>query len=181
MFIQYSDLVTQEPETRCIKSNRNPPPPLRFGNGLAQAVMDSQFKTAFWYESYCHQRSNDLMLNLFSCELDKVEELLYACDLQMLEQRQVLVSQLEVIENGMEDKEHSIREQLRQIAVLEMQKGQEEDEMLDCTLRAIEIVNIADIAHEKERLLITNNALVAKRNELDKLEDALNKEKAKKE
>ena len=62
-----------------------------------------------------------------------------------------------------------------------MEKGQEEDEMLDYTLRAIEIVNIADIAQERERLLVTNNNLIAKQNELDKQEEALLKEKAKKE
>jgi hypothetical protein len=31
-----------------------------------------------------------------------------------------------------------------------MRKGIEEDEMLDMTLKAIEIVNIADMASEKE-------------------------------
>ena len=33
-----------------------------------------------------------------------------------------------------------------------MQKGKDEDEMLDQTLKAIEIVNIADMAAEKDNL-----------------------------
>lgn len=57
---------------------------------------------------------------------------------------------LKSVENGMEDRENFIKEQLRQIAILEMQKGQEEDEMLDQTLKTIEIVNINDMAQEKD-------------------------------
>lgn len=33
-----------------------------------------------------------------------------------------------------------------------MQKGKDEDEMLDMTLKAIEICNIADMATEKDHL-----------------------------
>jgi len=57
---------------------------------------------------------------------------------------------LKSVENGMEDRENFIKDQLRQIAILEMQKGQEEDEMLDQTLKTIEIVNINDISQEKD-------------------------------
>jgi hypothetical protein len=49
-----------------------------------------------------------------------------------------------------------------------MTKGQEEDLMLDYTLRAIEIVNIQDIAVEKERLESQNETLAAKKAELDR-------------
>ena len=82
--IKYTDMMPPEQETRS-RSSKNPPPPLRFENGVAQALMECQFKTIFWYEAFCSQRSQDLMMNLFGQELDKVEELLYACDLQMLE------------------------------------------------------------------------------------------------
>ena len=72
----------------------------------------------------------------------------------------------------MDDREYSIREQLRQIAILEMQKGKDEDEMLDQTLKAIEIdVHIADIAVEKERLTSINKNLLAKQTELEKQVD----------
>jgi hypothetical protein len=53
--------------------------------------------------------------------------------------------------------------------------------MLDYTLRAIEIVNIADIGVEKERLVTQNESLNAKRAELDRQEDILLREKAKKD
>ena len=78
--------------------------------------------------------------------MNKVEELLYYCDLQMLEERQVLSKKHKVVESSMEEREISIRDLLKQIAVLEMEKGQEEDMMLDYTLRTIEIVNINDMA-----------------------------------
>ena len=50
-----------------------------------------------------------------------------------------------------------------------MQKGKDEDEMLDQTLKAIEIdVHIADIAVEKERLTSINKNLLSKQTELEK-------------
>lgn len=107
----------------------------------------------------------------------KLEELLYACDLQFLKQRQILVQILKSEETGMEDRESSIKEQLKQIAILEMQKGKDEDEMLDMTLRAIEIVNIADMAAEKDNLEQVVDNLAVKKAELDKLEEELIKEK----
>lgn len=74
----------------------------------------------------------------------------------------------------MDDREYSIREQLRQIAILEMQKGKDEDEMLDQTLKAIEIdVHIADIAVEKERLTTINKSLLSKQADLEKQVDEL--------
>jgi hypothetical protein len=87
---------------------------------------------------------------MMSGNFNKIEELLYTCDIQFLGQRIVLVEILKSEETGMEDREDSIKTQLKQIAQLEMQKGIDEDEMLDMTLKAIEIVNIADMASEKE-------------------------------
>ena len=62
-----------------------------------------------------------------------------------------------------------------------MQKGQDEDEMLDYRLRAIEIVNIADIAVEREQFISLNEHLKNKKAELDRQEDTLLKEKGRKE
>merc|ERR1711988_18018 len=93
---------------------------------------------------------------------------------ELLKQRKVLVTMLKSVEHGMDDREYSIREQLRQIAILEMSKGKDEDEMLDQTLKAIEIdVHIADIAVEKERLMSINKNLGAKQAELEKQVDEL--------
>ena len=63
--------------------------------------------------------------------MSKIEDLLYTCDLDLLSQRKGLVTRLKGTENGLDDREADIRELLRQIAVLEMQKGKDEDEMLD--------------------------------------------------
>ena len=84
--------------------------------------------------------------------LDGIEALLYTCDLELLKQRQVLVQILKSVENGMDDRENFIKDQLKNIAILEMEKGTEEDKMLDQTLKTIEFVKIADIAQEKENL-----------------------------
>ena len=79
----------------------------------------------------------------------------------------------------MEDREDTIKNQLKQIAQMEMKKGKDEDEMLDMTLKAIEIVNIADMVAEKENLDSQVETLVNKKNELDKLEEDLMREKTK--
>lgn len=67
------------------------------------------------------------------------------------------------------------------MAILEMQKGKDEDEMLDQTLKAIEIVNIGDISSEKDNLEQSCDYLLAKKAELDKQEEELLKEKNKRE
>lgn len=113
--------------------------------------------------------------------INKVEILLYACDLQFLKQRSVHVTMLKSVENGMEDREKLIKEQLRQIAVLEMQKGREEDEMLDQTLKAIEIVNISDMSSERDNLIERVDVFKARKNELDKQEDDLLREKVRRD
>lgn len=93
----------------------------------------------------------------------------------------MLVTMLKSVENGMEDRENDIKVQLRQIAILEMQKGQEEDAMLDQTLKTIEIVNINDIGQEKDQLQHSCDILWNKKAELDKIEEDLNKERNKRD
>lgn len=81
----------------------------------------------------------------------------------------------------MEDRENTIKDQLKQIAILEMQKGQEEDAMLDQTLKTIEIVNIHDIAVERDQLQYSTDILWNKKSELDKIEEDLLKERNKRD
>lgn len=118
---------------------------------------------------------------MLSTDLNKIEQLLYTCDLELLNQRKVLVTMLKSVENGMEDRENFIKDQLRQIAILEMQKGQEEDAMLDQTLKTIEIVNINDIGQEKDQLQYSCDILWTKKGELDKIEEDLQKERNKRD
>ena len=87
---------------------------------------------------------------MMSGHFNKIEELLYTCDIQFLGQRIVLVEILKSEETGMEDRESSVKNELKEIAQREMEKGIHEDQMLDMTLKAIEIVNIADMAAEKD-------------------------------
>lgn len=49
---------------------------------------------------------------MIQSHINKVEILLYACDLQFLKQRSVHVTMLKSVENGMEDREKLIKEQL---------------------------------------------------------------------
>jgi hypothetical protein len=42
--------------------------------------------------------------------MSKVQDLLYACDTFMMEQRKNLVKQLHGVDSGMEEKENNIRE-----------------------------------------------------------------------
>ena len=53
--------------------------------------------------------------------------------------------------------------------------------MLDYRLKAIEIVNIADIAVEREQFISLNESLKTKKAELDKQEESLMREKIRKE
>ena len=59
-----------------------------------------------------------------------------------------------------------------------MIKGKEEDELLDMTLKAIEIVAISEMAQEKDNLENKVEALMAKKAENDTIEEALLREKA---
>ena len=81
----------------------------------------------------------------------------------------------------MEEREGRIRKQLRQIAVLEMEKGKDEDKMLDWNLKTIEIANVNDLVNEKQNLQMAYDLLMSKQAELNKQEEDLNKEKNKKE
>ena len=58
-----------------------------------------------------------------------------------------------------------------------MAKGQDEDRLSEQTLKTIEIVNIADIAIEKQNLEKAIIAYYAKQKELDAQEAAVMKEK----
>ena len=84
---------------------------------------------------------------------------------------------LKSVENGMEDRENDIKMQLQQIAILEMERGKDEDVLLDQTLKAVERINIADIAIEKDNLQQDCDLLFAKKAELDKIEEDLHKDK----
>ena len=58
-----------------------------------------------------------------------------------------------------------------------MERGKDEDEMLDQTLKAVERINIAEIAQEKENLMLICEQLTVKKQELDKQEEDLHREK----
>lgn len=55
-----------------------------------------------------------------------------------------------------------------EIAKQEMEKGKKEDEMLDQTLKTIEIANINDLETEKNRLILLNNQLRQRKEELER-------------
>jgi hypothetical protein len=52
---------------------------------------------------------------------------------------------LRYIGDGIDQRELEIKEQLKNISLLEMQKGKEEDQLQKQTLQTIEVINIADI------------------------------------
>ena len=62
-----------------------------------------------------------------------------------------------------------------------MAKGQDEDRLSEQTLKTIEIVNIADIAREKQDLEKNIIANLAKQKELDTQEAAVMREKRRRE
>lgn len=98
---------------------------------LETILIQNDYKLSIYYDRFSVQSLDEKNIKSLSQECNKIEQLLYTCDLELLKQRQVLVTMLKSVENGMEDRENFIKDQLRQIAILEMQKGQEEDEMLD--------------------------------------------------
>ena len=113
--------------------------------------------------------------------LQRTEALLVCIDKRMYFERVNLVNLLKYVGGGIESRENSIKEQLAQIAGLEMAKGQDEDKLSEQTLKTIEIVNIADIAIEKQNLEKVTIASYAKQKELDSQEAALQKEKRRRE
>ena len=98
---------------------------------LKKGIIEAEYQLEVWYYDTLARVTNESKTFFLGGELNQIEELLYACDLELLKQRKVLVTMLKSVEHGMDDREYSIREQLRQIAILEMQKGKDEDEMLD--------------------------------------------------
>ena len=88
---------------------------------------------------------------------------------------------LKYVGGGIEIRENFIKDQLKQIAALEMQKSRDEDLLSEQTLKTIEIVNIADIAIEKKNLETQIQTLLKQQQELDTTEVLINKEKKKRE
>lgn len=119
---------------------------------LSQLLLQIDYKLRYWHHLLLVGSMNHQKQLMMSGRFNKIEELLYTCDIQFLAQRIVLVEILKSEETGMEDRERGIKDQLKHIAQLEMEKGIEEDKMLNMTLKAIEIVNIADMASEKDQL-----------------------------
>ena len=70
----------------------------------------------------------------------------------MLFERKCLVKLLNYVGDGIEDREAKIQGQLGTIAQNEMIKGMNEDALQEQTLKTLELINIADIAIEKENL-----------------------------
>lgn len=148
---------------------------------LEKEIINIDFRLNQWNKRFSVIAVNKQKRRIFEKRFDKIEKLLYTCDLEFLDYRKNLVKHLKSSETGLEDSEAKIRQQLRQVAKLEMEKGKDEDEMLDQTLKAIEIVNIADMANERENLESSYAFLEDRKNELDKLEQDLLREKAKRE
>ena len=88
---------------------------------------------------------------------------------------------LKYVGGGIEIRENFIKDQLKQIAALEMQKSRDEDLLSEQTLKTIEIVNIADIAIEKKNLETQIQTLLKQQQELDTTEVLINKEKKKRD
>jgi hypothetical protein len=78
--------------------------------------------------------------------------------------------------DGIVNKESSIKEQLRDISLKEMEKGKDEDALQEQTLKTLEVINIADIKIEKLNLEKQTSVLMGKKYELDKAENDLLRE-----
>ena len=86
-----------------------------------------------------------------------------------------MVDQLKYVGGGIELRENFIKQQLKQIAALEMEKSQDEDLLSEQTLKTIEIVNINDIAIEKRNLDLQIQLLYKQLQELDVQEAQIEK------
>lgn len=53
---------------------------------------------------------NESKAKMMSIKLNQIEELLFACDMELLKQRRILVQMLKSAETGLEDRENSIKE-----------------------------------------------------------------------
>jgi hypothetical protein len=78
----------------------------------------------------------------------EIERLLLLLDRKMHFERLNLVNLLKYVGGGIDNRENHIKELLAKIAILEMEKSKEEDQLSEQTLRTIEIVNIDDIKSE---------------------------------
>lgn len=81
-------------------------------------------------------------------DLQAIEALLLCIDQRMYHERLNLINMLKYVAGGIETRENSIKEQLANIASLEMEKGMDEDQLSEQTLKTIEIVNIGHISSE---------------------------------
>lgn len=99
----------------------------------------------------------------------------------MYHQRVALVNLLKYVGGGIEIRENFIKDQLKQIAALEMLKSKDEDKLSEETLKTIEIVNIADIAIEKKNLETQIITLAKQCSDADAIELLIMKEKKKRE
>lgn len=88
---------------------------------------------------------------------------------------------LKYVAGGIETRENSIKEQLANIASLEMEKGMDEDQLSEQTLKTIEIVNIGHISSEQQILDRAIGALEAKMRDLEGQELQIMKEKKKRD
>lgn len=84
---------------------------------------------------------------------------------------------LKYVAGGIETRENSIKEQLANIASLEMKKGMDEDQLSEQTLKTIEIVNIGHISSEQQILDRAIQGLEAKMRDLEGQEQLIIREK----
>lgn len=67
----------------------------------------------------------------------------------MYKERHNICILLQYTGDGIVNKESSIKDQLRDISLKEMEKGKDEDALQEQTLKTLEVINIADIKIEK--------------------------------
>jgi hypothetical protein len=80
---------------------------------LKKTIIEEEYQIDYWYFDTLGWVVTETKTQALGGELNQIEELLYACDLELLRQRKVLVTMLKSVEHGMDDREYSIREQLR--------------------------------------------------------------------
>lgn len=135
-------------------------------------------------EALCQHKMNQCFLwqkQVLINRLQQTESLLVCIDKHMYYQRVALVNLLKYVGGGIETRENFIKQQLAQIAALEMQKSQDEDLLSEQTLKTIEIVKLSDIAIEKKNLETQISTLIKHSQDLDGIEVLIQKEKKKRE
>lgn len=132
----------------------------------------------------CQKRLQTCFLKLkqqLIASIQRTESLLVCIDRRMYQQRMALVNLLKYVGGGIDIRENFIKDQLKQIAALEMLKGKDEDLLSEQTLKTIEIVNIADIAIEKKNLETQIITLAKQGSDAEAVEQLILKEKKKRE